>query len=56
LSVGAPKGTPHVARDRNLRVEVRAPLYRLYNNGKGDAPNHRYKTNATTRSEMIAQG
>lgn len=32
------------------------PLYRLYNDGKGDAPNHRYTTLATTRSQMIAQG
>ncbi len=32
------------------------PLYRLYNNGKGGAPNHRYTTSATTRSSMIAKG
>ena len=31
-------------------------LYRLYNNGMGGAPNHRYTTNATTFSQMIAAG
>lgn len=33
-----------------------APLYRLYNNGQGGAPNHRYTTSLATRSEMVAQG
>jgi len=32
------------------------PLYRLYNNGKGGAPNHRYTTDLTIRSNMIAKG
>jgi len=32
------------------------PLYRLYNDGKGAAPNHRYTTSASTRSAMIGQG
>jgi hypothetical protein len=32
------------------------PLYRLYNNGQGGAPNHRYTTRTTIRAEMIAQG
>jgi hypothetical protein len=32
------------------------PLYRLYNDGRGGAPNHRYTTSLTTRAEMIAQG
>lgn len=31
-------------------------LYRLYNNGKGGAPNHRYTTELGTRSAMLAQG
>ena len=31
-------------------------LYRLYNNGQGEAPNHRYTTSLTTRSGMLAQG
>ena len=33
-----------------------SPLYRLYNNGMGDAPNHRYITSPYVRSNMIAQG
>jgi hypothetical protein len=32
------------------------PLYRLYNDGKGNAPNHRYTTRMAVREEMIAQG
>ena len=32
------------------------PLYRLFNGGRGGAPNHRYTTNAATRAEMVAQG
>ena len=32
------------------------PLYRLYNNGQGAAPNHRYTTSVITRSTMIGQG
>jgi hypothetical protein len=32
------------------------PLYRFYNDGKGDAPNHRYTTSTAIRLEMIAQG
>ena len=32
------------------------PLYRLYNNVQSGAPNHRYTTRLTTRSEMLAQG
>ncbi len=32
------------------------PLYRLYNNGQGGAPNHRYTTSVTTFNQMIAQG
>lgn len=31
-------------------------VYRLYNNGQGGAPNHRFTTSATTRAAMIAQG
>ena len=30
------------------------PVYRLYNNGQGAAPNHRYTTSLATRSTMIA--
>lgn len=32
------------------------PVYRLYNDGKGEAPNHRFTTELDVRSEMIAQG
>jgi len=32
------------------------PLYRLYNDGKGNASNHRYTTSLAIRSEMLAQG
>jgi hypothetical protein len=31
-------------------------LYRLYNEGMGDAPNHRYTTSQTIRAAMLAQG
>jgi hypothetical protein len=33
-----------------------APLYRLYNNGQGGAPNHRYTTSATARQSMVDAG
>ena len=32
------------------------PVYRLYNNGMGAAPNHRYTTSIATRAAMIATG
>jgi hypothetical protein len=32
------------------------PLYRLYNNGRGGAPNHRYTTSTTIRGQMVSQG
>jgi len=32
------------------------PVYRLYNNGKGGAPNHRYTTSLAVRDDMLAQG
>lgn len=35
---------------------IGAPLYRLYNNGMGAAPNHRYTTSTTIRLTMINQG
>jgi len=31
-------------------------VYRLYNNGQGAAPNHRYTTDASVRQQMLAQG
>jgi probable HAF family extracellular repeat protein len=30
------------------------PVYRLYNNGQGAAPNHRYTTSLATRAQMMA--
>jgi len=32
------------------------PVYRLYNNGQGAAPNHRYTTDLTVRQQMINAG
>ncbi len=32
------------------------PVYRLYNNGMGGAPNHRFVTNVTEGLEMIGKG
>jgi hypothetical protein len=32
------------------------PVYRLYNNGQGAAPNHRYTTDLGVRSQMMSQG
>jgi len=31
------------------------PVYRLYNNGQGAAPNHRYTTSLSIRAQMLAQ-
>jgi len=32
------------------------PIYRLYNDGQGAAPNHRFATDLGVRSEMVAKG
>ena len=32
------------------------PVYRLYNNGQGGAPNHRFTTSLKTQAEMIGEG
>ncbi len=32
------------------------PVYRVYNNGQGAAPNHRYTTDLQVRSDMLAKG
>lgn len=32
------------------------PLYRLYNDGQGGSPNHRYTTDSNVRAQMITQG
>jgi hypothetical protein len=37
-------------------VPPNVPLYRLYNNSTGGAPNHRYTTQTDVRTQMIAQG
>ena len=31
------------------------PVYRLYNNGQGGAPNHRYTTSLATRTQMLGR-
>jgi len=33
-----------------------APIYRLYNDGQGGAPNHRYTTDSNARALMISKG
>ena len=33
-----------------------APVYRLFNNGQGGAPNHRFTTDFNARAQTIAQG
>ena len=33
-----------------------APIYRLYNNGMGGAPNHRYTSSTAIKAQMIGQG
>jgi hypothetical protein len=32
------------------------PVYRLYNNGEGGAPNHRYSTEQATKTQMMGMG
>ncbi len=32
------------------------PVYRMYNNGQSGAPNHRYTTDMTVRTKMLAEG
>jgi len=32
------------------------PLFRLYNDGQGGAPNHRYTTDTDVRAQMVAAG
>lgn len=36
--------------------EGTVPVYRIYNNGQGGAPNHRYTTSPSVRTQMIAAG
>ena len=37
-------------------VEGLAPVFRLFNNGQGGAPNHRYTTDVAVRMQMVAEG
>lgn len=46
--IATPDATGHCATE--------VPIYRLYNNGQGAAPNHRFTTNLATRSAMLAKG
>lgn len=36
--------------------EGQVPVYRLYNDGRGGAPNHRFTTSATVKLDMIGEG
>ena len=47
IAVGAADGTCAIGT---------TPVYRLYNNGQGGAPNHRYTTDLATRDAMVARG
>jgi len=49
FSVGLPDAAANCAAGTQA-------LYRLYNNGQGAAPNHRYTTSLATRSTMLGQG
>ena len=47
-----PEGTPG---SRVCPIESR-PLYRVYNNGLGGAPNHRYTIERRVLDEMVSKG
>jgi probable HAF family extracellular repeat protein len=49
MAIGVPDGAGNCAAGTQ-------PVYRLYNNGQGGAPNHRYTTSLAIRSQMLAQG
>ncbi len=49
FSVGLPDAAANCAAGTQ-------PLYRLYNNGQGAAPNHRYTTSLAIRTTMLGQG
>jgi hypothetical protein len=42
--------------DANGVCAAGVPVYRLYNNGQGGAPNHRYTTSLATRAVMLSKG
>ncbi len=45
-----------VASDTGSCAAGTIPVYRVYNNGMGNAPNHRYTTSAATRDQMVSAG
>jgi hypothetical protein len=47
--------TPMPALDGTCPVGS-IPIYRMYNNGMGGAPNHRFTTDISVRSQMLAAG
>lgn len=49
FNIGVPDADGRCATDTR-------PVYRVYNNGMGGAPNHRYTTSLSVRAQMIAQG
>jgi probable HAF family extracellular repeat protein len=49
MTVPVPDGTGNCAAGTQ-------PVYRLYNNGQGGAPKHRYTTSLAVRAQMLAQG
>ena len=46
---------PSAAADGTCAAST-VPVYRLYNNGQGGAPNHRYVTMPLVRDQMLASG
>ena len=51
-------GSVHAAAARtpSAFAPPASPVYRLYNNGQGAAPNHRYTTSLATRATMLGKG
>jgi hypothetical protein len=45
-----------VASDTGSCATGTIPVYRIYNNGMGGAPNHRYTASAATRDQMVSDG
>ncbi|NDP41439.1 MAG: hypothetical protein GZ089_01770 [Aromatoleum sp.] len=52
FALGLPAGTA----GQGTCAAGSAPLYRLYNNGQGGAPNHRYADDLAVLNQMTAQG
>ena len=51
-----PRGPHRFARGHRLRHPGAQPVYHLYNDGQGAAPNHRYATSLAVRSDTMARG